>query len=97
MEEISSHGFAEHIRGPLLNSGRDFDTEKLDHLQNAFNHALVTSKQTKLKRAHFEDAMESMQQHSDWKRLMPKQQEAAISAFKKALKIKDAEESGEEN
>jgi hypothetical protein len=89
MEEISSHGFSEYIRRNLLGSGHNFDTEKLNHLQNAFNHALVSSKQTVLKKEHFADALESMQQHDDWKRLMPGQQEAAVAAFKKALKIKD--------
>lgn len=89
MEEITSHGFNEHIREHLLNSGHGFDTEKLNHLQNAFNHALVTSKQTVLKKEHFDDAIRRMEEHDDWKRLTPGQQETAISAFKKVLKIND--------
>ena len=91
MEEISARGFDDHIRGTLLNSGHGFDTEKLNHVKNAFNDALVTSKQTVLKKAHFEDALKHMEQHDDWKHLMPGQQEAVISTFKKAFKIQDAE------
>jgi len=89
MEEITSHGFDSHIRSSLLHSGHEFNTEKLDRVRNAFNHALVESKHTTLKKEHFDDALERMESHPDWNRLTEGQRNAVVSTFKKHLRIED--------
>lgn len=91
MEEITSHGFDEHIRKSLLNSGHGFDTDKLNHARSIFDHALVASQHTTLKKGHFDDALRRMEEHPDWKRLTEHQQEAFVSTLKKNLKIADSE------
>jgi len=94
MEEITSHGFDEHVRKSLLNSGHDFNTEKLDRVRSIFDHALVASKHTTLKKGHFDDTLRHMEEHPEWKRLTENQREAFVSTIKKNLNITDPKTDG---
>jgi len=87
MEQITPHGFADHIRTSLLRSGHGFDTEKANHAENAYNSYLVSSGHKELKRDHFDDALEHIQGHPDFKKLSPHQQEAFVSTLKKTLGV----------
>lgn len=89
MSVITSHGFDKHIRKSLLNSGHNFTTEKLNHARNIFDHALVDSNHTVLKREHFDDALRRMEGHAEWKRLTEGQRDAFVSTMRSHLKIKE--------
>ena len=89
MEEITSHGFDEHVRKSLLHGGHDFTTEKLDRVRSIFDHALVASKHTTLKKEHFDDTLRHMEEHPEWKRLTENQREAFVSTMRNNLKIKE--------
>jgi hypothetical protein len=89
MQEITPHGFDQHIRKSLLLSGHEFTHEKLNRVRNIFDHALVATKHTTLRKAHFDDALRHMEEHHDWKHLSEKQKGAVVSAFKNQLNIED--------
>ncbi len=91
MEKITSHGFDDHIRSSLLHSGREFDIDKLNHARNIFDSALVKSGHTELKKGHFDEALRHMEEHPDWHRLTPKQQETFVSTMRSALNIPNSE------
>lgn len=89
MEKITPRGFTEHVRPSLFNSGRGFDAERATHAENAYNSYLVSSGHTELKREHFNDAVEHIQGHPDFKKLSPHQQEAFVSTLRKTLEVKE--------
>lgn len=87
MDHISPRGFQEHVRSSLLHSGKSFDTDKLNHAENAFNSYLVSSGRKELKREHLSEAIDHITEHPDFKKLSPHQQEAFVSSLHKNLGV----------